>query len=306
MKKLIQVLSLTIIIGAAITLNSCKKETTTAADDSISAQDNATISKTVDATTDDAAAAAGQVQTFSGKTEGFNSSFFCANTVVDSSNANGPGRTITITYNGADCFGVIRTGSITISSNGTPWRDAGAQLTITFNSLHVTDLSDNSTFTINGTHTLSKETAGLEWQVIFGLAQGPVTRHNVGSLSITFPNGTRTWSVDRTRSWTNPTGSNATVSIYTEAANNIDVQGVNRYGTSFTNKILTTIIADASCGFRPYQGEVTHVATRSVDVKYGTNSAGVQIGSPTTCGNGYFISYTKANGVSGTRFVPYW
>jgi len=301
MKKFMIALSLTLAIGSAITLNSCKK-TNSGFDDSVSAQDNASISKAVDATSDDAAAATGQYPSFSGKTDGFNNSFFCSGTVVDSLSNN----TLTITYTNATCFGVTRNGVVTITSNGTHWKDAGAAVTITFNNLQITDLSDLSSFTINGTHTLTKETAGLEWKVILGLEQGPVTRRNQGTLSITFSNGTRTWTVDRTRSWSNATGSNATVTISTEAANSIDAQGTNRYGIAFTNTIVTSIIAEQSCGFRPYQGETTHVADRSVDVKYGTNSAGVQVGNATTCGNGYFISYTKANGVSGTRFVPYW
>jgi len=79
MKKFMLVLSLTIAIGAVITLNSCKKETSTAFDDSVSAQDNAAISNAVNATADDATAAAGQVKVFQGKPKvGGTRQFFAA------------------------------------------------------------------------------------------------------------------------------------------------------------------------------------------------------------------------------------
>src|SRR6202040_3449085 len=96
MKKFILVLSLTITIGAAITLNSCKKsDNISAYDDSVSAQDNATISNAVNATTDDAANAAGQVKSFSGKTDGWwNSAVLCGVMMVDSGTAGN--RTITL------------------------------------------------------------------------------------------------------------------------------------------------------------------------------------------------------------------
>jgi hypothetical protein len=117
MKKFMLILTLTVAIGSVITLNSCKKTETTAADDSISAQDAATVTRADDVTTDDADAAAGQVKSFSGKTEGWwNSAVLCGVTLVDSGSAGN--RTITITYdNTTTCNGVIRSGSITIVNN---------------------------------------------------------------------------------------------------------------------------------------------------------------------------------------------
>ena len=315
MKKFMMILSLSLTIGAAITLNSCKKADTPATgDDSISAQDVATISNATNASTDDAANAAGQVKSFSGKTEGLAAlTILCGTTTVDTGTAGN--RVITITYDGTStCNGVIRTGTITVVNNsGIPWSQANSVLTVTFD-LKVTDVVSQHYYTLTGTHTLTKETAGLEWQILYGtLTNATVTRQNQGSMEITFDNGAvRSWDMNRTRSFNSTVTGNSnliTISVYTTAANNIDVTGENRYGTSFTDAISTTIAANSQTGclFRPYQGEATHtIAYRSVTVLYGTNPGGVSIGSPTTCGDGYYITYTKNGNVKANRFVYYW
>ena len=189
----------------------------------------------------------------------------------------------------------------------------GSVLNITYNNLKFTDPISGYSYTFAGTRTLTKETSGLAWQVLAEqVTNATVTRRNQGNLSITFPDGSvRSWAVDRTRSWSSlvTNGVNViTVTVSTEGANNVDVTGTNRYGIQFTNSILTPVAANnnLSCLWKPYQGVVNHAAKRDVTVTFGTNSAGVQTGSATNCGEGYFISYTKANGVSGTRFVPYW
>ena len=314
MKKFMLVLSLTFTLGAAITLTSCQKEKGGAADDSVSAQDNTSINNAVNATADDAAAAAGQVKSFSGKTDGWwNSAVLCGVQLVDSGTAGN--RVITLTYDGTTtCNGVVRSGTVTITNNsGLPWKEAGSVLNVVFNNLQITDPVTLATFTVNGTHTFTKETAGLEWQVIAGLTTNTtVTRRNVGNMTISFPNGTtRTWTVDRTRSWSSVVNANVntiTVSIYSEAAGGVDVTGTNRFGNTFTNTIVQPIAANnnAGCYWKPYTGKITHsVSSRTATVLFGTDASGNQIGSPTTCGDGYYITYTN-NNRTVYKFVGYW
>jgi len=314
MKKFMLALSLTFALGAVITLNSCKKETSSAYDDSVSAQDNATISNAANATADDAAAAAGQVKSFSGKTEGWwNSAVLCGVSLVDSGTAGN--RVITLTYDGTTtCNGVIRQGTVTITnSSGIPWNTSGSVLTVNINNLVITDPVTLGSFTVNGTHTLTKETNGLEWRVIYGLDQNTtVSRRNQGSMEISFPNGTsRSWTVDRTRSWSSAVSGNVntiTVTVSTEAANNIDVTGTNRFGIGFTTAITTPISANnnASCTWKPYTGTAIHkVANRTATIQYGTDFNGNHIGTATTCGDGYYITYTNGNRTA-YKFVGYW
>ncbi len=316
MKKFMLALSLSLAIGTIISLNSCKKTESTVADDSVSAKDNATVSNAFNATTDDAESAAGQVQSFSGKTEGWwVSAVMCGVSVVDSGT---PGnRLITITYdNTTTCNGVIRSGTVTVqNTSGIPWRDANSVLNITFNNLKVTDPVTLQSYTLNGTHTLTKETAGLAWQVLYGIAPANTTvvRRNQGNLTVTFPdNSQRSWTVDRTRSWSN-VGGPITVTVSSEAAGGVDVTGTNRYGLAFSNTIVTPIAANnqSGCTWRPYNGETVHTSVRrTTTVQYGCDRTGTHIGTASSCGNGngygVFISYTKANGNSGTIFNPYW
>ena len=297
-----------------LTLTSCRKAATaTASDDSQSSKDVNSVSNAINATADDAANAAGQVKSFSGKTEShwWSSAVLCGATTVDTGT---PGNhVITITYDGTTtCNGVIRSGTVTISNaGGVLWNQAGAQLTINMNNLHITDPVTSAAYIINGTHTITNETGGLAWQVIAGtaLANTTVSHRNTSSnMTITFADGTqRSWTEDRTRSWSNANG-HITVSVYSEAAGNVSETGTNRYGQSFTNIIMDTISANnnASCTWKPYIGKWEHqVGTRSATVVFGTNAGGTQIGTPTTCGLGYYITYTDGSRTL-QRFVAYW
>ena len=316
MKKFMLALCLTVAVGIIITLNSCKKTGTSTVDESVSAQDNTALTNGINATSDDAASAAGQVKSFSGKTDGWwNSAVLCGVSVVDSGTAGN--RTITITYNGTtSCNGITRSGTVTIVNNsGIPWNTAGSVLNITFNNLAITDVVSGYTYTVNGTHTLTKETDGLEWQVIAEVVTNTtVTRKNTGNMTITFPDGsTRSWTVNRTRSWSSVVSGNKnviTVRVYSEAAGNVDVTGTNRFGNTFTNVIADTIAANnysAGCYWKPYEGKTIHsVNNRTVTVLYGTDASGNQANNPTQCAAGLFITYTKANGNTATRFVSYW
>jgi hypothetical protein len=311
MKNLFLALSLSLAIGAVFTLNSCKKETTE--DDSVSAQDAGTITTAMSTSGDDASASAGQVQAFTGKTQGLYQAL-CGVTLLDTSSIH----QITLTYDGtSDCFGITRSGTITVAlTNGTHWQDVGAQLTVTYNGLKVTDVISGASFTLNGTHTITNQLGGLAWKLAYGLVTNDSTIHNFTSsnMSITFPNGSqRTWTFNRSREWTSAVvGGHNTITLtdYTTNSGGIDVTGTNRYGNAFTNAILTPISSDnnVGCLYKPYQGKTQHVVGgRTTTVTYGTNLTGTQDGSATVCGSGFYISYVNANnGHSASRFVPYW
>ncbi len=300
---------------SAITLSSCKKAST-AADDSISAQDLSAVSSAIHATSDDATSAAGQVKSFSGKTEGvwWNTAVLCGASTVDSGTAGN--HTITITYDGTStCNGMIRSGVVTIqNANGIVWNTAGAQLTVNYDNLKVTDVVSGETYTVSGTHTITNETGGLAWRVIAGLAPNTtVTHRNQSSnMSITFPNGSqRTWTVDRTRSWSsNSNSSTITVSVYSEATGNVTETGTNRFGDAFTNTIISPVTANNNCMWRPYTGKWEHqILTRMATVTFGTDPSGTQVGTPTYCGSygtyGFYINYTNGT-ITRNKFVSYW
>ena len=66
----------------------------------------------------------------------------------------------------------------------------------------------------------------------------------MGNMLITFANGAeKTWTFDRTRTWT-LTGSLLNVALSTENANNTEASGTTRYGEAFTAALTTPLQSD--------------------------------------------------------------
>ena len=305
-----------VLIGlAGLTLTSCRKgESTT--DETVSAQDANNVSSAIHSTSDDATAAAGQVSSY--KSLGSNWNTGGGNLLIDATITDTSSTGIVITYAGVNpCNGFYRSGTITITNTGgIPWHEAGAVLTVTYNNLKVTN--GTNTYTFNGSHTITNKTGGLAWQILAGLAPTSLTptttvTHQIQSsnMSITFPNGsTRTWTVDRIRTWSS-NGSAISVSLSSDGGAPTET-GANRFGETFTNTISSAITADnTTCEiWRPYTGQWTHVVgSNSLNVLFGTNSTGTQVGTPTYCGTlgdyGYYITLTRGSGTRN-RFVSYW
>lgn len=315
MKKTITYLPFIAMVILAITFTSCKKETTSDSNNLKNSTDANGVSNAVDANADDASASVGQVSSLSGKTAGTGSLGYwmlCGATVVDTS-ASQNNKLVTVTYDGSSvCNGVTRSGTVTFTlTSGGLWSQQGAVITEVISNLKVTDVSSLNSFTLNGTHTITNETGGLAWELFWNpaLVPGGIVKHRDRSsnMSVTFSDGTSgTWSVDRTRTWS-ASGAVVTVSVSTEASNDEDTWGTNRYNQSFYTKIPTAISANdynylttPNCIWRPYAGQYSYSdASGSASIQFGTNSAGSAIGTPTTttCGlgnssYGYYLTYT--------------
>jgi hypothetical protein len=309
MKKKIVSLSLMSVALLLLMFTSCKKVTDDV-DDSVSAEDNSSVSEGMNSATDDVANVVGGIPSLSGKTDGFGQ--LCGATIDSSQKTNG---IIVITFNGNDCSGRIsRTGSVTATIqnfvSGTRWRDAGAVLDLDFSNVVITRIATGGHFTLNGRHTLTNETGGLAWRILNGLDAGTVRhRHTASSFQLTFADGTqRTWNVNRLRTFTN-IGGVRTVTLssdHTEnGVSNADAWGTNRRGDAFVSAIVTPISSNSICGwYKPTVGEATHtVANRSVDVLFGVDVTGNPISQG--CAYGFKITYTKLNRTR-TRVVSYW
>ena len=312
-----------VLIGfASLTLTSCKKGDS-ATDETVSAQDVTNVSNAIHSTSDDATAAAGQVSSYKGLGLGGNWNTAGGNLFVDATITDTPSTGIVITYAGVNpCNGFYRSGTITITNTGgIPWHEAGAVLTVTYTNLKVTN--GINTYILNGSHTITNVSGGLAWQVMAGLAPTSLTpntsvKHQIQSsnMQITFPNGTeRSWTVNRTRIWASSNGNTTfTVTVTSSpGSGNVTETGTNRFGESFTNTISSPIIADnTTCEiWRPYTGTWTHVVgSNSLNVVFGTNNTGTQVGTPTYCPSiigdyGYYITLTRGSGTRN-RFVQYW
>ena len=177
--RLMSVLTLAVFT----TFTACKKEdskkdNTTDQTTEITAHsdDQSAVSDGMDALATDVDVAVESSTGFNGgRVVGF-ASICGATAVVDS--VSNP-RTITITYDGADCFGATtRNGVVVVSMPaGQRWRDAGAAITITAQNLKIKRISDNKSITINGSQTYTNVSGGL----LIGLANGGPIVHTITS-----------------------------------------------------------------------------------------------------------------------------
>jgi hypothetical protein len=221
--------------------------------------------------------------------------------------------TITITYNGTNCaLDRTRTGSIAISwPKGQLWRNAGSVVTVQFNNLAITRLSDNKTITINGTHTYTDVSGGS----LINLPNNPGTSitHTITSsnMQITFDNNTkRTWNVARQRVFTYNGGYILTTSgTHTDGSTTgISEWGTDRFGMAFEVAILEPRVITQACSFQMTAGKVAlSNSVGTTTITYGLDATGTATGCPLSGGTYYFeLSWTAA--VSGKTYsfiLPY-
>jgi len=318
MKNLMKNWPLFIALGLVLSFSSCKKSDTTPADNSVSAADDATVTNAIAANSDDAALAAdGSFSRGAGGANAWGLSPCGGTVTVDSAT-----KTITIVYDGSTvCGGVYRTGTITVTLTGAnSWKDAGATVTVATTGLKITDPVTLGYYTISGSHSVTNESGGVLGDLI--ASNDTITRRHFGSLEVTFANNTtRTWTFDRTRAWsTFMSGGQKylNVSLYTEAGDNVEATGFDRFNQQFTDKITTAVQADnykcsGESKWDPYSGAISHsVNNRATSVLFGTNSSGGSVGTQTYCPSGsgvygYYITYVNSNdNVTRYKFVSYW
>jgi hypothetical protein len=294
----------------AFTTTSCQKDKTIAYDymteTTTHSDDQSRFSGEMDGVANDANVAVELASGFTGRNENINSIICDADIVVDT--LSNP-RTITITYNGTNCPGNrTRTGVVKIAmAQNVRWKNPGAVLTVTFQNLKITRLSDNKSITVNGTETYTNVTGGL----LFNLATLNTITHTISSsnMSVTFDNGAqRSWQVARKRVFTYNNGIVITTTgTHTEGTlGSIAEWGTNRFGNPFTTQITNPLIIRQDCSFRLTTGKVQHKTNLfTATVTFGLDAAGVATSCP-GAGN-YFlkVNWVGPSGVPREVILPY-
>lgn len=218
-------------------------------------------------------------------------------------------RTLTITYDGANCSGdYSRTGTVMISIPADDrWKDTGVVATASYQDLVVTRIADNKTITINGSHTITNVSGGL----LSNLAALDSIRHRIASngMSVKFGDDTqRTWEVARQRVFIYDAGIVIKVTgTRTDGSNtNIAEWGTNRFGRPFISAITEPLVFREDCNFRLVSGRVRHtLPVFSATATFGLNSGG----EPTSCpGTGAYyvkIEWTGPANNSQSVILPY-
>jgi len=219
-------------------------------------------------------------------------------------------KTITITYNGTNCWGNrTRTGVVVITiPAGVHWEDKDAVVTASIQNLVITRLRDNKSITINGNKTITNVSGGL----LKNLATlGSITHTFTGELSVDFADNTnRSWNVSKQRVFSYDNGIVITTTgNYNDGKGNTNVAewGVNRKGEDFESLISQPKIVRQDCDFRLTAGENTVLRSdgSTMVIDYGLDASG----NPTSCpGTGVYymkVVVTKANGIILTKILPY-
>lgn len=292
-------------LSLSVLLVSCKKEDKddNSSQDEITThnEDQTMISTSMDDVANDVGLALESSVTFSGKPmdgQDVQDIIGVCNASVTIDSASNP-RTITITYTGNNCIGNYkRAGAIVLSMPaGFRWKNAGAALTVTYQNLIITRLSDNKRVKLNGSETITNVTGGL----LLNLSNMGTITHTLTSanMSIGFPDSTsRTWQIARQRTFTFNQGINLSISgLHSEnGITGITEWGTNRFGHAFTTAITSPLVFKQSCAGRLTAGEIKHQGFGTATVKFGLNASG----GPTSCpgtGSYYFkLSWTGPGG----------
>jgi hypothetical protein len=233
--------------------------------------------------------------------------------VITLDTANGD-RQITITYNGTNCaLDRTRTGSVVITwPEGQLWRDSGAVVTVQFNNLAITRLSDNKTITLNGTHTYTNVSGGS--LITLPNDPGASITHTITSsnMQITFDNGAqRTWNVARQRVFTYNGGYVITTTGLQTVGSTTGISewGTDRFGLAFQVAIVQARVITEACSWQMTAGEVAFSnSVGTTTITYGLNSTGGVASSCPVNGATYYFQLSWTGAVSGktyTFILPY-
>jgi hypothetical protein len=204
-------------------------------------------------------------------------------------------KTITITYNGANCWGNrTRTGTVSITTPRVGyWKTPGAAVSLTVTNLKITRIRDGKYIVINGTKTITNTHGGL----LIDLATIDSVVHDISSsFNITYANGTtRSWSEQKHRVFTYNNG----IVITTTGGES----GVNRAGVSFTTLIAQPKVIEQSCDLRLVSGKDSTTRTDNItsSTTYGLDANGNAVSS---CPTGYYYAeFIWSNGNNGKTFT---
>jgi hypothetical protein len=204
--------------------------------------------------------------------------------------------TMTLTYSGS-CSGTrSRTGIVVVSfSPDFKWGSAGAQLTVKYNNLKITRLSDGKSIVLNGTRVMTNVSGGL----LKDLATLTNVIHTfTDNMSVTFDNTTqRTWTNSYTRTFTYGAG----IVISTTGSGS----GTNRFGHPFTNTIIEPLVISQSCDFRYISGSFQNKGSLvTTTTTFGLDASGTAVSNcPATLY--YKIEWLGVGGKTATYIGPY-
>jgi hypothetical protein len=306
--------STVLLLSSILILTACNKKKDPKPDDDTAAQtqngaDDSRASSESDAALDDANTAIAGSQTMNGaRMASFNGATLTWDTTIAT------GNTVTITYDGTTVTnGRTRTGSITAHvPHTTSWTTAGAVLTLTFNNLKATRVSDGKSITLNGTKTIQNVNGG-DIKTLTPGTGSLVHKVRATNMSLTFDDGTmRLWNAAKTRTITRQTTYTWSTSVSGDTTvgghANVAMWGTTRAGNTFYSIIQTPVVwSNDACltYFAPISGvRIIQGLNHALTITFGVDATGAAEPS-TTCPYGFKLDWVNDKGVARDVIRPY-
>ncbi len=295
--------------ASSLALTSCKKNETEPDYSELSqhAADNSSTQRETDQADDDATALL-EGSSLSGARIGGGTSAF----TVDSSKTVKIGlkdrKKFQIIYNNQLVDGKTRSGKVTaILTSGEKWSEAGAVLTLTFDTVKVTRNGRSVTF--NGTKVITNVLGGRVKDVKAGTTSS--VKHSViaSDLKITFDDATtRTWNVSKTRTFTK-TNDGMQISVEGTGSSagytNLAEWGITRKGTLFYSTIDKPLVfSECSNDPKPISGKKTHKGLiKEASVTFAVDANGNEVNS---CSATHFkLNWINRKGETQSAILEY-
>jgi hypothetical protein len=221
---------------------------------------------------------------------------------------------ITLNYNGTNCFGRTRTGSVRFTIQKYPlnkWKNSGSVVRIEFINYKMVRSSDGKSVEINGVEEMTN-LSGNTWFELWYLSQPSVVYSVSGSeLNVKFDNtATAIFSFHRKLTYTysgNVTTCRVEGTGSHNGKSNLENWGQTRDGTVFTSEIIEAPVWKTECGaMAPVSGQVSvQEDGKEFDLKcfFGVKSNG-EI-SNETCPFGFRVEWSRKKRTNTRTFGYY-
>ncbi|MDI1356109.1 MAG: hypothetical protein PSX36_14415 [bacterium] len=221
---------------------------------------------------------------------------------------------VTMNFDGSNCSGRSRTGSVRFTIQGYPvtkWKHSGCTILVEYLSYKSTQPSTGHSITMSGTSYLINE-SGNTWYELWYLSEPSVTNRMTGDgIKVVFDDGNYgKFSFDRRLTFTYKNKVTTCKVEGLATANNRSMAenwGLSRRGENFVSQVNTPYIWKTSCGpIAPLSGEVTiMVSEKEYDLKnlFGVSSYGDDLkGGDVPCPYGWKTSWSRKNKTNSRIF----
>lgn len=224
---------------------------------------------------------------------------------------------IRLIYNGLECRGVSRTGTVSVTIQEYPikkWKNAGTILKIDFLAYKAIWASDGRAVQIDGTAFLTNE-SGKTWYDLQYLNVANVVQILTGEkLKATFSaENTVDFNLNRRMEYSYNSSADATECKIdglgsSNGQTSLENWGINREGLNFTSKVISQINWKTSCGaLAPLNGELLidiDEKEHDLDCFFSVDQNGIEVSTDSPCPYGMQVKWSYKN-KTNTRIFSY-